>query len=46
MFCFEKKLPLAEVTQRFGELFEIEVADRGPDNMYTGTLTLYSMIKK
>jgi len=45
MFCFDRMLPPAEVTQRFEAFFQIEVIDQHPGSGYPGTLTLFSMIR-
>jgi SAM-dependent methyltransferase len=46
MFCFDRMLPHAEVTQRFEALFNMEVIDQNPGSRFPGTLTLYAMTSK
>jgi SAM-dependent methyltransferase len=43
MFCFDRMLPDAEVSQRFEKDFQIEVLHQIPGDRYPGTLSLYSM---
>jgi len=46
MFCFDKKLPIEEVKQRFGKDFTIEVLNNNPISQFPEGICLYLMTKK